>query len=287
MARRLAGTARLRLFSRDTARAEAAATALPRTSPEAGIEFDSLDFADEEGASRALAGADVVLMVSAAEAEDRLDQHASFIRAARAAGVGHVVYTSFLAAAPDAVFTLARDHHATERLLAASGLPHTILRDNFYQDVFPLFAGEDGVLRGPAGGGRVSAVARDDVAAVAAVVLADAALALSSGREPAHAGRTYDLTGPEAFTLAEAAATISAVAGREVRYIDETVEEARASRSGYGAPEWQLQAWISTYTAIASGDLATVSGDVERLLGRPAQTLRETLERLENDRPDS
>lgn len=280
VARRLAGTARLRLFSRDAARAAAVAADLPSTTAASAVQSAALDFADEAGAAGALAGADVVLMVSAAETDHRLADHASFIRAAAAAGVGHLVYTSFLAAAPDAVFTLARDHHATEELLAASGLSYTILRDNFYQDVFPLFAGGDGVLRGPAGDGRVSAVAREDVAAVAAVVLAEAAVARAVGRTPGHAGATYDLTGPEAFSLEEAAATITEVTGRDVRFLDETVAEARASRAGYGAPDWQLDAWVSTYTAIGSGDLAAVSEDVPQLLGRPAQTLRQTLERL-------
>lgn len=280
VARRLAGTARLRLFSRDAARAAAVAADLPSTTAASAVQSAALDFADEAGAASALAGADVVLMVSAAETDHRLADHASFIRAAAAAGVGHLVYTSFLAAAPDAVFTLARDHHATEELLAVSGLSYTILRDNFYQDVFPLFAGGDGVLRGPAGDGRVSAVARDDVAAVAAVVLAEAAVALVAGRASGHAGATYDLTGPEAFSLEEAAATITEVTGRDVRYLDETVAEARTSRAGYGAPDWQLEAWVSTYTAIGSGDLAAVSEDVPQLLGRPAQTLRQTLERL-------
>jgi len=280
VARRLAGTARLRLFSRDAERAAAAARALPSTTAATAVESAALDFSDEAGATDALAGADVVLMVSAAETDHRLADHAAFHRAAAAAGVGHVVYTSFLAAAPDAVFTLARDHFATEALLASSGLPHTILRDNFYQDVFPLFAGDDGLLRGPAGEGRVSAVARDDVAAVAAVVLAETAVERAAGREAVHAGRTYDLTGPEAFSLDEAAAAISEVTGRNVRYLAETVDEARASRAGYGAPDWQVDAWVSTYTAIASGDLSAVSDDVPRLLGRPAQPLRRTLELL-------
>lgn len=218
-------------------------------------------------------------MVSAEEASDRLAQHAAFIRAAHEAGVGQIVYTSFFGATPDAVFTLARDHDATEKLLADSGVPHTILRDNFYQDVFPLFAGGDHILRGPAAEGRVSAVAREDVAAVAAVVLAEAAVAWAAGRGPVHAGRTYDLTGPEALTLQEVAAVMTEVSGDQTRYVQETVAEALASREGLGAPDWQMDAWISTYTAIASGDLEPVSTDIERLLGRPAQSLRQTLER--------
>ncbi|MDN6170787.1 MAG: SDR family NAD(P)-dependent oxidoreductase, partial [Micrococcaceae bacterium] len=153
---------------------------------------------------------------------------------------------------------------------------------NFYQDVFPLFAGDDHLLRGPAAEGRVSAVARDDVAAVAAVVLAEAAVAWAAGREPVHAGPPYDLTGPEAFDLHQAAAVMTEVTGVQTRYLHETVAEALASRDGLGAPDWQMDAWISTYTAIASGELEAVSADVERLRGRPAQPLRRTLERLQD-----
>jgi uncharacterized protein YbjT (DUF2867 family) len=111
-------------------------------------------------------------------------------------------------------------------------------------------------------------VAQDDVADAAVAVLRDPA---------AHAGATYDLTGPEALTMTEVAATITAVTGRPVRFVDETIEEAYASRSGYGAPRWQVDAWVSTYTAIAAGDLAVVSSAVPDLTGHPARTLAEVL----------
>ena len=73
------------------------------------------------------------------------------------------------------------------------------------------------------------------------------------------------------------AATVTEVTGRQVTYVDETLEEAYASRAVYGAPDWQVDAWVSTYTAIAADELATVSGDVERLTGRPATSLAELL----------
>jgi NAD(P)H dehydrogenase (quinone) len=220
---------------------------------------------DDTGAVRAaLAGASTVFMVSGAEHRDRVAQHRCFIDAAGAAGVEHIVYTSFYAAAPDATFTLARDHWATEEHLRASGMSYTILRDNLYADFLPLFADEHGVLRGPAGTGRVSAVAIADIADAAAAVL----------RQPsAHAGAAYDLTGPEALTLAEAAEILSRVTGRTFTYHPETVAEAYASREQYGAPKWQVDAWVSTYTAIASGELAAVTDHVARLTGRPATTL--------------
>jgi uncharacterized protein YbjT (DUF2867 family) len=207
-------------------------------------------------------------MVSASEAADRLDQHRAFVRAAAGAGVRHLVYTSFQGAAPDCTFTLGRDHWATEEAIRETGLAATFLRDSFYADFLPLMA-QGGVIRGPAGDGRVAAVARDDVAAVAAVVLADPA---------SHAGAAYDLTGPEALTLAEAAETITEVTGTPTRFVDETLEEAYASRASYGAPDWQVDAWVSTYTAMAAGEVSTVSDAVPRLTGRPATSLRDLLE---------
>jgi uncharacterized protein YbjT (DUF2867 family) len=232
-------------------------------------EVRACDFADPDGAVRALTGVDTLLMVSASEAADRLDQHRAFVAAAAAAGVRHIVYTSFQGAAPDCTFTLGRDHWATEEAIRETGLAFTFLRDSFYADFLPLMA-QDGVIRGPAGAGRVAAVSRDDVAAVAGVVLAD---------PDAHAGAAYDLTGPEARTLAAAAALITAVTGSPTRYLDETLEEAYASRASYGAPDWQVDAWVSTYTAIAAGEVATVSDAVPRLTGRPATSLRELLSR--------
>jgi len=93
------------------------------------------------------------------------------------------------------------------------------------------------VIRGPAGDGRVAAVARADVADVATAVLRD---------PTTHAGATYELTGPEALTMAEIAVRAGKVLGRRLSFHDETVDEAYASRSSYGAEQWQLDAWVST-----------------------------------------
>lgn len=209
-------------------------------------------------------------MVSAAESVDRVDQHRSLIDAAADAGVRHIVYTSFFGASPTATFTLARDHAATEDHLFRSGVGFTVLRDNLYADLIPFLGGEQGVIRGPAGDGRISVVARDDIADVATTIL----------RSPAeHTGQTYDLTGPEALTLHEIAAIATAVTGRPIRYLNETIEEAYHSRAAYAAPPWQVEAWVSTYTAIAAGEMAGVSADIERIIGRPATPLRDVLER--------
>ncbi|MFC5816641.1 SDR family oxidoreductase [Nonomuraea harbinensis] len=261
VARRLAGArSEQLLLVRDANRA-------PRLP---GVEVAEAEFGDREKVCGALRGVDVVLMVSASESADRLERHFVFVDAAAEAGVRHLVYTSFANPGPDAAFTLARDHWATEERIRASGMAFTFLRDNLYADFLPDLAGEDGVIRGPAGEGRVAAVARDDVADVAAAVLGDPA---------AHEGSTYELTGPEALTLAEVATVLTEVTGRETRYHAETVEEAYASRASYGAPRWQVDAWVSTYTAIAAGELERVTGDVARVAGHPATGLAELLRR--------
>lgn len=227
-------------------------------------------YGDAAASRQALDGAKILFMVSAAEAEDRLQQHFAFVDAAAEAGVEHVVYTSFYGAAPDATFTLARDHYATEERIKASGMEYTFLRDNFYLDFLPLMTGDDGVIRGPAGDGVFSGVAREDVARCAHAVLRDPAI---------HKGKTYDLTGPEELTMAQAAEVLSAGTGRAVRYHPETVEEAYASRASYGAPQWQLDAWVSTYTAMAAGEMAGLSPDIHGLTGQDPISLAEFLTR--------
>jgi NAD(P)H dehydrogenase (quinone) len=210
-----------------------------------------------------LRGVETLFLVSGRESLDRLEQHFSAITAALDAGVERIVYTSFLGAAPDATFTFARDHFHTEQRIRATGLRHTFLRDSLYLDYLPLVVAEDGVIRGPAGDGRVAAVARDDVADVAVAVL--------TSRE--HDGQTYDVTGPEAFTLSEAAAELSRSSGRAVSYEREKLEEARASRAGSGAEAWEIEGWVTSYAAIAAGELDVVSDTVRRVAGHEPVSL--------------
>jgi len=253
------GTAVDRLVVRDASRA-------PRV--EGDPDVVEATYGDRAASVLALRGVDVLLMVSAAESPVRRDEHRTFIEAAAEAGVGHLVYTSFAGAAPDAVFTLGRDHFEAEQIVRGTGMAFTFLRDSFYSDFFPLFADDDGVVRGPAGSGRVSAVARADVADVAVAVLRDPG---------AFAGETLTLTGPEAFSVAEACERMTAALGRPYSYVEETVEEAYASRRRWSEEPWQLDAWVSTYLAFASGELAAVSPDVERVAGHPPRTLEQAL----------
>jgi uncharacterized protein YbjT (DUF2867 family) len=248
--------ARQRLVVRDPARAPQLAGAEVR---------QASDYAAGEEMRGALEGADTLFLMPAAEAPNRVQLHTTAVDAAVAAGVQRIVYLSFFGASEDTTFTLGRDHWHTEQHIRATGLPWTFLRMNLYMDFLPTMVLPDGVIRGPAGDGRLSAVLRDDVAASAAVVLT------SEG----HDGRIHELTGPEAFSLAEAAEAMSRATGKAIRFHDETDEEAFASRAAFGAPEFEVRGWVSSYWAIREGNLERVTDDVRALIGRAPVSLAE------------
>lgn len=225
-------------------------------------------YADADALRAAFDGVSTLYLVSAGEAPDRVELHRNAVEAAVAAGVERIVYTSFLAAAPDATFTFARDHWATEELVRATGLPFTFMRSSMYLDYVPIYCNPDGTIRGPAGEGRIASIARDDVTDAAVEVL------LADG---AHDGATFDMTGGEAITVDEMANRLGAVVGRPVVYERETLEEARASRAPSGAADWEIEGWVTSYAAIATGEMDVVSDAVERLAGHPPQTLEDFL----------
>jgi uncharacterized protein YbjT (DUF2867 family) len=262
VARRLAAAGvPQRFIGRDPAR-------MPRLP---GSSAAAASYRDTEPMRRALDGATDLFLVSGRESADRVAEHRSAVDAAVASGVRRIVYLSFLRAAPDATFTFARDHWHTEQHIRASGLRYTFLRDSLYQGILPwLVGGDDGVIRGPAGDGRASVVSYADIADVAAAVL------LATGAD-GHDAKTYDVTGPAAISLDEVAAELSRVTGREIRYQPETIEEAYASRASAGAPQFEVAGWVTSYTAIATGELATVSDTVQRVAGRPPQSFAEYL----------
>jgi NAD(P)H dehydrogenase (quinone) len=255
VARRLAGRGLpQRLVVRDAARAPSLEGA------EVAVAGGYDDSARLRGA---FDGVSTLLLVSAHEDPDRVGLHRTAIDAAAAAGVERIVYTSFVGAAPAATFTFARDHFHTEQHIRGSQLDFTFSRQSMYLDFIPGMADEQGVIRGPAGDGRVAPVLRDDVA--------DALVEMLTGA--GHRGATYELTGPEALTVAEIAAVLSRSSGRRVSYEQETLDQARASRASFGAPEWELEGWVTSYAAIAAGELALVTEDVRRLTGHEATSV--------------
>ena len=234
----------------------------------ASAEIRKMVYANTPEVVETLKGIDVLLMVSARENRDRVKEHKDFLDAAKLAGVQHIVYTSFYGADEKATFTLSRDHAQTETYIKDLGFTYTFLRDNFYLDFLIDLALENGEIRGPAGSGLVSAVARKDTSRVAAEILLN---------PKEWENQTLNLTGPEDLSMEEIVALLSKETGKAIMYVDESVEEAYESRKKWPAQTWEYDAWVSTYTAIKAGEQAGVSTDIEKVLGRPAMSLVEVV----------
>jgi NAD(P)H dehydrogenase (quinone) len=246
----------------------------------------------------ALSGIEKVLLVSARDrfgvahisaknrvsppVYDRLQQHRAAVDAALDAGVKHILYLSMMSAAADATFILSRDHFSTEEYIRNSGVPFTFLRVCLYTDNVPQCVSADDVIRAPAGEGRSAWVTRDDIADVAAAVLAGTG----------HLGQTYDITGPEALTMSETAEILSTAAKRKITYQPQTPQEARTTRStsrlekfeaerrfltGRGLDDYEVEVFVTHFQQIATGALAEVSNIVPDLTGHAAQSLAQYL----------
>ena len=224
-----------------------------------------------EDTVKSLEGIEVLFMVSGSENPNRVQQHKDFIDAAKVAGVSHIIYLSFYNASKNSIFTLGRDHYATEEYIKESGFKYTFLRDNFYADFFVDLCREYGEIKGPAGNGKVSAVVRSDVSEVAAKILEN------PGKWE---NQTLNMTGPEELSMAEIVKAVSEYFGKEIKYIEETVEEAYESRKIWKAEQWEYDSWVSTYTAIAENEQSGISNDIEKVLGRKATSLAEYLKKI-------
>lgn len=229
-------------------------------------------YEDAEAFERAVKGVDTLFLVSVPEAADRMKKHISAIDAAVRAGVGRIVYLSFLSAGPAATFTFARTHFFTEAHIRSTGVPFTFLRPSLYLDLLPHWVDDTGAVRGPAGQGRVAWVSRDDIADAATAVLTGAA-------DRPTEGVTFNLTGPESLSLGATAQKLSTLTGRTIRYVPETWEEALESRRLTGAVPWEIEGWVSSYAAIATGEMDVVSRAVPELTGHPAQSIEGFLRR--------
>jgi NAD(P)H dehydrogenase (quinone) len=236
---------------------------------ERGVRVERLDFDDVPESVSWLGAGDVVLLVSGSEVGKRVAQHTAVVELAQRAGVGRIVYTS-APAADDTTLVLAPEHAATERVIRASGLPFTFLRNGWYDENYVAAfdqAKATGVVVGSAGDGRVASAPRADYAEAAAVVLS------SDGHDDA----VYELSGDVAWTLDALAATFGEVLGREVTYQRLTPEEHRQVLIGAGLDEGTAGFVVALDQNTAEGLLAVTTGDLAKLLGRPTVPLVESV----------
>jgi len=233
-----------------------------------GVTVREGDYSKPETLATALAGVDVLLLVSGSEVGQRVPQHAAVIEAAKAASVGRIAYISVTRADTSAL-VLAPEHKATEELVRASGLPFTVLRNNWYIENYTGGLADHlsrGGIVGAAGDGRIAAATRADFAAAAAAVLTG----------DGHAGATYELAGTP-FTLKELTAVITDVSGTTVGYDDVTGAELVAILQGAGLDEGTAGFVAALDEGIARGDLDIFSDDLPRLLGRPVTPLADAV----------
>jgi uncharacterized protein YbjT (DUF2867 family) len=236
------------------------------------------DLASSQSLSDAMAGVDKAFLLSSPH-PDCVQWHRNAIDAARATGVSLLVRSSILGAdrETDAVFVA--QHGESDSYLEQSGLDHVILRPNMFMQNIPESTiptiGADGRFYANAGRARLSMIDTRDVAAVASVVLT----------ESGHGGARYDLTGPEALSYDDVAAKLSAVMGREVAYVEAPDDAVRSALLGFGLNEWFADALVGLFgdyrESGTDGYASVVSGDVERVTGRPPRSLDQLLSELQ------
>ncbi len=237
----------------------------PAKAADLGIAARAADYAQPATLVSALAQVDTLLLISSNEIGSRAAQHRNVIDAAKNAGVRRIVYTSLLHA-DTSVLNLAGEHLETERLLKASGIAYTILRNGWYTENYTgsipgALAG--GAFIGSAGTGRISSAARVDYAEAAAVVLT------STG----HEGKTYELAGDGAYTLADLAAEISRQSGKTIPYNNLPEADYAAVLIGFGLPEGFAQAIASWDVGASKGALFDEGWQLSGLIGRPTTPL--------------
>lgn len=231
-----------------------------------GVEAVEGDFNRPETLERAMEGCDRVFLLSPPHPDQAVREMAA-VDAAGRLGVDHVVALSVTGAERESPSPFSRWHGEIDNHLLASGLPYTILRPSGFMQVhlFPVHTvTTQGAWYGMSGNGAHAYIDAEDVAAVAAEVLT------STG----HMGQAYELTGPEAITMPQAATQLSEVLGRHVRYIDVPADQFRTSLADAGLPAWLVEAAVLLYGSIREGHLATVTNVVQQVAGRPPRDYR-------------
>lgn len=246
--------------------------ALVRTPAKAaglGVAARAADYTQPATLDASMAGIDTLLLISANEIGQRVAQHRNVIAAARRAGVKRIVYTSLLRA-DTSPLSLAPEHKETESLIQASGLAWTFLRNGWYTEnhtgsIAGALAG--GAFIGSAGDGPIASAARADYAAAAVAVLTT----------PGHDGRTYELAGDSAWTLADLAAEISRQSGKAIPYKNLPEADYAAALEGFGLPKGFAQAIAGWDVAASKGALFDDGRQLSRLIGRPTTGLAESV----------
>jgi uncharacterized protein YbjT (DUF2867 family) len=233
----------------------------------AGVELIVGDLGDAAVLERALAGADKALLV-APNGQQQADYEQRFVDAAVKAGVRHLVKMSSIEASPATRNPIARIHYASEQYIEKSGLAWTFMKPSFFMQNFLANAGtikEQNKFFLPMGDGQTAMIDCRDIGAATAAVL--------SGE--GHAGKRYELTGPEVLTFHDAAARISEALGRKIDYVNVPMDAYRQTLARFLTNEWHLNAVLALFAEIAATRDAYTTGTVQQLVGRAPTSLRD------------
>ena len=237
----------------------------PARAADLGVPARAFDYTKPETLAPALAGVETLVLISSSDFNDRAGQHANVIAAAKAAGVGRIIYTSLLKGDASPML-LAADHVATEAALRASGVAFTLLRNGWYTENYLGALGaalEHGAVIGANPAGRVASASRADYAEAIAVVAA----------EPGHAGKTYELAGDTAYTMAEFAAELAAQSGKTVGYVALPHADYAKALEGFGLPAGFAAILADSDARANDGALFDDSRTLSHLIGRPTTPL--------------
>lgn len=235
---------------------------------ERGIEVREADYERPATLMAALKGADRVLFVSSSDFSRQFEHHSNLVASAKAAGVGALIYTSYLNADSSGIF-MAEPHARTEEVIRASGIPFAILRNGSYIENYTANVGmwlQYGTIIGSAGEGRISGATRADLADAAAAVVVDEQIG----------SRVYELGGAP-FTMAALAAETTSQTGTEVSYTDMPAAEYSKVLVGAGLPQFLTDAIADNSAGAARGGWYTDSKDLETLLGRPSTPISKAI----------
>ena len=237
-----------------------------RARPLRGVDWVKGDLAEIDSLPGLLRGADRMFLLTS-NSEEMVALQMNAIRAARDAGIGHVVKGSALGASDHSKSPIGKAHYEVERALQETGIAWTILRPHVFMqnflDTAPTIARE-GRIRAASGDGKIPFIDARDIAAVAAVVLTTLG----------HEGKRYVLTGPEALSYGDVARIIGKAVGRPVEYVAESLEEARERLVRAGAPPWMIDSALALAAyQRAGGPTAEISRTVQEVVGRPPRTL--------------
>lgn len=237
-----------------------------------GLDVRQADYTDQAAFTSALQGVEKLLLISSSEVGQRAPQHQNVINAAKAAGVKFIAYTSLLHA-DTSPLGLHVEHVATEKALAESGIPFTLLRNGWYTENYLASAPpalEHGVFIGSAGDGKIASATRADYAAAAAKVIA----------EEGHAGKVYELAGDNAWTLSELAAELSKQSGKSVKYQNLSEADFSAALKSVGLPAGLAEMLADSDTGASKGGLFDDSHTLSALIGRPTTPLAESVKAI-------